>query len=160
MEGKKHRGSGRHIGALVFASEGTSQYAVFGYGNLIVLDACDQSCLLTRPYKKLRMPTRSRDATLGTNTPRCLHASILSAGRTDDVDQRDLQFSNRERPTTVPNRSIGMVSAEEHLGRLAGLFLRRCQEKVGPGVLSQYGVKPLEFAVHFDDNHSRGLMAV
>lgn len=38
MEGKNRRGSGRHIGLLVFASEGTSQYAVLGYGDLIVLD--------------------------------------------------------------------------------------------------------------------------
>lgn len=37
VEGKTCRLSGRHIGAPVFASEGTSQYVVSGYGNLIVL---------------------------------------------------------------------------------------------------------------------------
>ena len=48
VKGKKLRGSGRHIGAPVLASEGTSQYVVSGYGNLIVLDEARgirQSCL-------------------------------------------------------------------------------------------------------------------
>ena len=38
VEGKKRRGSGRHIGWPVWASVGPSQYVVFGYGNLIVLN--------------------------------------------------------------------------------------------------------------------------
>jgi hypothetical protein len=39
--GKCSFGRGRHSGMPVFASEGTSQYVVFGYGNLIFLvDMC------------------------------------------------------------------------------------------------------------------------
>ena len=110
-----------------------------------------------------KMPTRSRDATLGTNAPRCLHASILSTTRRRRRSAGPFNSSNlhqiESEPTAVFNRPVGIVGAEEHLGRLAGLFLRRRQEKVGPGMLSQHGVEPLEFAVHFDDDHPRRLIA-
>jgi hypothetical protein len=36
--GKALCGRGRHIGAPVFASEGASQYELFGYGCLMMLD--------------------------------------------------------------------------------------------------------------------------
>lgn len=78
MPGKRRRGSGRHIGTPVFTSEGASQNAVFGYGNLILLDGTRVIRAPNALIQKL-LRTHSRDAILETNAPGCLPDSTLSS---------------------------------------------------------------------------------
>jgi hypothetical protein len=78
MAGNKSRGSASHNDISVIACGGTLQNAVFGYGNLIVLDGTRVISAPNALIWKL-LPTHFWDAILETSTPGCLRDSNLSS---------------------------------------------------------------------------------
>jgi hypothetical protein len=76
--------------------------------------------------------------------------------RSDEWDQQD-QNDNPLALTCVSYCFGVVISTVEHFGRIARLFFRRRQEKLGPRIRRQQGIEPLKFAIHLYNDHSCSL---